>query len=135
MSKSLPSLKIKQYWLKFTAVCYILFNIHFNWSLFYFIIQLWIMSTKTIRFLNCGLIYAHFNYICILVLTTLKMTTWVAKTCCWPLHNEITSIKTKFVCAFNLAHQLDCWSEFVDQEQIMVKYNTCYFLLKLQNWE
>jgi len=29
---------------------------------------------------NCGLI-STYNFICILVLTTLKMATWVAETC------------------------------------------------------
>jgi len=38
---------------------------------------------------NCGVILIHYNFICILVLTILKMTTRVAKTCWWLLCNEI----------------------------------------------
>ena len=36
----------------------------------------------------------HFNYICILVLTTLRMATGVAETCWWTLRNKIKSIKS-----------------------------------------
>jgi len=38
------------------------------------------------------------NYIYVLILTTLKMTTWAAETYWWPLFNKITSIKPKFIC-------------------------------------
>jgi len=47
-------------------------------------------NKKNNKTLNCGVIYTHFNYICILVLTTPKMPTWVAETCLWPLCNKIT---------------------------------------------
>ena len=40
----------------------------------------------------------HYLYIFILVLTTLKLATWVAKTCLWSLHNKITFIKPKHIC-------------------------------------
>ena len=41
--------------------------------------------------------YTHFNYVYILVLATLKMTTWVDETCQWPLCSEIASMKSKCI--------------------------------------
>ena len=46
---------------------------------------------KIIRVFNCGVILTHRNCICILVLTTLKMATQVAKTCWRLLYNYTNS--------------------------------------------
>jgi hypothetical protein len=67
------------------------------WLLFYFIIQLWIL-TKTNMIFKLWSDLDSFNYIWVLALTTLKMATWVAETCLWPLCNKITSIKWKCFC-------------------------------------
>jgi hypothetical protein len=54
-------------------------------------------------FLNCRMVETHFNYICILVLTSFKMATWLAETCWWLLCNKITYVKPKcFCCSFNM---------------------------------
>ena len=42
---------------------------------------------KLHNLLNCGLIMTHYNYKCVLVLTTLKMVTCVVETCQWLLCN------------------------------------------------
>ena len=45
------------------------------------------------------------HYICILVVTTLKMATWVAEACRWSLYNEITFINlSTFVGLCNMFH-------------------------------
>ena len=67
------------------------------WPLFYFIIQLWILTKTNMIFKLWSDLY-NFNYIWVLVLTTLKMATWVVKMCLWPLCNKITSIKSKCIC-------------------------------------
>jgi hypothetical protein len=51
--------------------------------------------TKIIWFFNCGLIPAHYNCNYILVLTTLKMATWVAQRCLWLLCDKITFIHSR----------------------------------------
>ena len=47
---------------------------------------------------NCGAITTHYEYICILTFTTLKMVTRVAETCRWSLYNKITLIEPKCIC-------------------------------------
>jgi hypothetical protein len=66
-----------------TAVC--------NFSYFILIIVLpfnWNFNQNNIIF-NCGMILTY-KYICILDLTTLKVTTAVVQTCQWSLRNKIT---------------------------------------------
>ena len=48
--------------------------------------------TNNHRVFKGGLIPTHFNCNCILVLTSLKMATWVVETCLWSLCNQITFI-------------------------------------------
>ena len=43
------------------------------------------------------MIWTRVNYICILVVTTLKMATWVAKICWKQLCNKIASVKQKLI--------------------------------------
>jgi hypothetical protein len=70
--------------------------------LIYVIILPWIL-TKTVWYLNREVNRAHLNYTCILVLTPLKMATWVAETCWWTPCNKIRSIKPKRICSsFNV---------------------------------
>lgn len=47
---------------------------------------------NTKKKINCGLIPTHYKCICILVLTTLRMVTWVTETCQWLLYNKFTFI-------------------------------------------
>ena len=47
---------------------------------------------KKYEFFNCGLIPTYCNCDCVLVLTTLKMSTRVAETCRWLLYNKLTFI-------------------------------------------
>jgi len=63
------------------------------YSLIFYFSTMNFYKKKNLRFLK-WVIVTHFNYICILVLTTLKMTTGVAETCWWALCNKITSIKS-----------------------------------------
>jgi hypothetical protein len=51
----------------------------------------WILPQNYLIF-NCGLISTHNICNCILVLTTLKMSTWVVETFRWLLCNNITFI-------------------------------------------
>jgi hypothetical protein len=44
-------------------------------------------------------ILSQMSDICILVLVTLKMATWVGETCRWPQCNKIASIKPKLFCS------------------------------------
>jgi len=61
-------------------------------------IQLWYIKvtpqliTRDYMSFNCGVILMHYNCICILVLTTLKMATSFIKICLWLLCNKITFI-------------------------------------------
>jgi hypothetical protein len=66
------------------AISFYYLTTHFNES--YLIFKLW-SNLET------------FNYICVLVLTTLKVATWLAATCWWRLCNKITAIKTKCICS------------------------------------
>jgi len=47
---------------------------------------------------NCGVILIHCNCICILVLITLKMATWMAPTCRWLLCIKNYTHKSKCIC-------------------------------------
>ena len=58
-----------------------------------FVIQQWIQSINSVGSSYCGVIQTHFNYICILVLITLKMATGVAVTCQWPQYNKYMSVQ------------------------------------------
>jgi len=46
--------------------------------------------TKDYMIFKYGVFSAHYNYICILVVTTLRKATWVAETCSWLRCNKIT---------------------------------------------
>jgi hypothetical protein len=61
--------------------------------------------TKIIWIYNCWLIPTCFNCNCILVLTILKMATWVAETCWWLLCNKLHSYTRVHVLVFlNILH-------------------------------
>ena len=49
-------------------------------------------NTNTIIMCHCGVILTHYNCICILVLFTLRMATWLAEICRWLLCIKITLI-------------------------------------------
>jgi hypothetical protein len=46
----------------------------------------------------CGVILTFYKYIYTLAVTTLKMATWVAKTCRWSLCSKITFMNPKCIC-------------------------------------
>jgi len=47
---------------------------------------------------SCGMISTHYYCICILVLITVKMATWVAETCRWLRCNKNYFHKSKYIC-------------------------------------
>jgi hypothetical protein len=69
---------------------------------------------------NCGLIPTHYNYKCILVLTALKMATWLVETCRWLICNKITFMH---------------WSAFVGYLNILyicLMHGTCNIFIHLK---
>ena len=63
---------------------------------------------------NCGLIQTHYNCNCVLVLTSLKMATWVAKMCWWLPYNW-----------FDLVYLLILLVTFVTMDTSITVYNLC----------
>ena len=65
-----------------------LFNFYYFILIDMTLFKLWVLTKNMSH--NCGVISTHYNCICILVLTTMKMPIWVTKTCLWLLCNKIT---------------------------------------------
>jgi hypothetical protein len=96
--------------------------LYFIRNAIYLIIQPWILI-KTVRYLNCDVIRAHFNYTCILVLTILKMATQVAETCWWPQWRKNTSIKSKRMCSsFNVFYSSNYCMKYRTQKPVQLVY-------------
>jgi len=75
-------------------------------------IQMWIATCNYMRF-NCGVIPIHnFNYI--LILTALKIATWVAATCLWLLCNKIIFMNhILYTLSFAFYSCILSWERFV----------------------
>jgi hypothetical protein len=89
-------------------------------NLWYFILMVillyyWTVNVNQKRydFWTVKWLMIYFNYICILVLTTLKVATWLAETCCWVSCNKITSRKPKCICwtlTIYCLHMINAWN-------------------------
>jgi len=74
-------------------------------------------------------ISTHSNCICILVLTTMKMTTWVAVTGMWLLCNKITFIYPRSFVGF--------WNKIINWQYAVCnwQYAVCNWQYAVRNWQ